>query len=173
MTAKAEETRERIVDAALQLFREKGFDETTMRDIAAEAGVATGAAYYYFRAKEELVMAFYMRTADEARTVMPGLLARSTDLRKRLHAAIALKLSQFSQHRRLLIALVLRSDQKPNDLVSAMEIFSHKIGVVLLVLGVMHFINLKIFSTMRHRAQRMVAPPPIEPTERTTVAANR
>src|SRR2546423_2383885 len=69
------------------------------------------------------------------------------------------------------IALVLRSDQKPNDLVSAMEIFSHKIGVVLLVLGVMHFINLKIFSTMRHRAQRMVAPPPIEPTERTTVAA--
>src|SRR5256714_13903985 len=56
------------------------------------------------------------------------------------------------------IALVLRSDQKPGDLVSAMEIFSHKIGVVLLVLGVMHFINLKIFSTMRHRAQRMVAP---------------
>jgi AcrR family transcriptional regulator len=106
VTAKAEETRERIVDAALRLFREKGFDETTMRDIAAEAGVATGAAYYYFRAKEELVMAFYMRTADEARTLMPGLLARSTDLRKRLHAAIALKLSQFSQHRRLLIALV-------------------------------------------------------------------
>src|SRR5438105_13928638 len=71
------------------------------------------------------------------------------------------------------IALVLRSDQRPNDLVSAMEIFSHKIGVVLLVLGVMHFINLKIFSAMRQRAQRFVAPPPIEPTERTTVAADR
>src|SRR5256714_13828498 len=52
------------------------------------------------------------------------------------------------------IALVLRADQKPHDLVEAIEIFSHKIGVVLLVLGVMHFINLKIFSSMRRRAQK-------------------
>ncbi len=106
VTAKAEEKRERIVDAALQLFREQGFDETTMRDIAAAAGVATGAAYYYFRSKEELVMAFYVQTAEEARTLMPALIARSTDLRKRLRAVIDLKLSQFAEHRRLLIALV-------------------------------------------------------------------
>jgi AcrR family transcriptional regulator len=106
VTAKAEETRERIVDAALQLFREQGFDETTMRDIAKEAHVATGAAYYYFRSKEELVMAFYARTAQEAQTLMPAVLSRSTDLRKRLHGAIDLKLSQFAEHRRLLIALL-------------------------------------------------------------------
>ena len=54
-TAKAEETRNRILDAALRLFRERGFAQTTMRDVATEAGVATGAAYYYFRSKEELV----------------------------------------------------------------------------------------------------------------------
>lgn len=70
------------------------------------------------------------------------------------------------------IALVLRSDQKPQNLVEAMEIFSHKIGVVLLVLGVMHFLNVKIFSAMRHRAHKVVPPPPVEPTERTAVAAN-
>jgi len=70
------------------------------------------------------------------------------------------------------IALVLRSDQKPNNLMEAMEIFSHKIGVVLLVLGVMHFINIKIFSAMRQRAQKAVPPPPVEPTERTAVAVN-
>jgi AcrR family transcriptional regulator len=104
--AKAEETRERILDAALQLFREQGFDETTMRDISKAAGVATGAAYYYFRSKEELVMAFYVRTAEEARTLTPELIARTTDLRKRLHAVIDLKLSQFAKHRRLLIALL-------------------------------------------------------------------
>ena len=45
-TTKAEETRDRILDAALRLFRERGFAETTMRDVAAAAGVATGAAYY-------------------------------------------------------------------------------------------------------------------------------
>ena len=105
-TAKAEETRERIVDASLELFREKGFDETTMRDIAASAGVATGAAYYYFRSKEELVMAFYARTAEEARVLVPQVLDQSKELRKRLRALIDLKLSQFAQHRRLLIGLV-------------------------------------------------------------------
>ena len=105
-TPKAEETRERIVDAALTLFREKGFDETTMRDIAADAGVATGAAYYYFRSKEDLVMAFYARTAEEARTLLPPTLARSKDLRKRLRAVIDMKFAQFEEHRRLLVGIV-------------------------------------------------------------------
>jgi hypothetical protein len=68
------------------------------------------------------------------------------------------------------IALVLRADQKPGDVVEAMEIFSHKIGIVLLVLGIMHFINIKIFSSMRHRALGVVAPPPVTPAERTVVA---
>src|SRR5436305_14471557 len=98
-TPKAEETRERILDAALQLFRERGFDQTTMRDIAAEADVATGAAYYYFRSKEELVMAFYVRTVEEARTLLPTAMARSNDLRKRLRAIIVLELAQFGEPR--------------------------------------------------------------------------
>ena len=105
-TAKAEETRERILDTALRLFRERGFDETTMRDIATEAGVATGAAYYYFRSKEELVMAFYVRTADEAREALPAAIARSNDLGKRIRAIIGMKLDQFGEHRRLMVALV-------------------------------------------------------------------
>ncbi len=105
-TAKAEETRERIVDAALTLFRDQGFDETTMRDVASAAGVATGGAYYYFRSKEELVMAFYARTAVEARTLLSAAIERSSDLRKRLRTVIDLKFEQFAEHRRLLIAIV-------------------------------------------------------------------
>ena len=105
-TLKAEETRERILDSALELFRERGFDETTMRDIAADAGVATGAAYYYFRSKEDLVMAFYIRTADEARAMWPEVIDRSRDLRKRIRAILDLKFEQFAKHRRLLVALV-------------------------------------------------------------------
>jgi len=105
-TTKAEETRERILDTALRLFREKGFDETTMRDIASEAGVATGAAYYYFHSKEDLVMGFYRRTAEEAREILPGAIAESRDLRKRLRAIIDTKFEQFADHRRLMIGLV-------------------------------------------------------------------
>jgi len=105
-TPKAEETRERILDAALALFQERGFDDTTMRDIAEKGDVATGAAYYYFRSKEDLVMAFYARAADEARDVVPELIGRSRDLKKRLRAVIDQKFEQFAEHRKLLIALV-------------------------------------------------------------------
>ena len=54
-TARAEDTRKRIYEAALELFRENGFEQTTMRDIAQKAGVALGAAYYYFASKEAIV----------------------------------------------------------------------------------------------------------------------
>jgi AcrR family transcriptional regulator len=103
--AKAQQTRQRILDAALNLFRENGFDRTTMRDIASAAGVANGAAYYYFRSKEELVMAFYLRTADESRVVLPAMLAKTRDLRKRLHIVIEQKLEQFVDHRAFIGAL--------------------------------------------------------------------
>jgi AcrR family transcriptional regulator len=104
-TAKAEETRERILNAALTLFREKGFDETTMRDVAAAAEMATGAAYYYFRSKEELVMALYVRTGEEKREFLPAAIERSSDLKKRLRAIIDATFQQFADHRRLFRAL--------------------------------------------------------------------
>ena len=105
-TPKAEETRSRILDAALRLFRERGFEETTMRDVAAEAEVATGAAYYYYRSKEDLVMAFYLRTDEEARDAFAEAVSSTKDLRKRLRGIIDAKFAQFAEHRTLLRALL-------------------------------------------------------------------
>jgi AcrR family transcriptional regulator len=113
-TTKAEETRQRIYEAALRLFREGGFNETTMRDIANEAAVATGASYYYFRSKNDLVMEFYLRTADEMDEELPRILASTRDLKKRLLAIHRFKLQQFTEHRRLLSAL-FRTGVDPAD----------------------------------------------------------
>jgi AcrR family transcriptional regulator len=57
--AKSEETRSLIVTTAMRLFTENGYDRTTMRSIAAEAGVSVGNAYYYFSSKEQLIQGFY------------------------------------------------------------------------------------------------------------------
>lgn len=105
-TGKAEETRNRILDAALRLFRERGFEQTTMRDVAAAAGVATGAAYYYYRSKEDLVMAFYLRTDEEGRAAFEQVLASTKDLKKRIRGFIDVKFAQFAEHRGLLSALL-------------------------------------------------------------------
>ena len=85
---KAQRTSAAIVDAALTLFRERGYQGTTMREVAAAAGVSTGNAYYYFRSKEELVQGFYDHLADEhARACAPEL-ARITHFGERLHAVL-------------------------------------------------------------------------------------
>ena len=113
-TAKAEETRNRILDTALELFRERGFNVTTMRDVAAEAGVATGAAYYYFRSKEELVMAFYLRTSEEAAPRFEEAFASTKDFKKRIRAMIDIKFDQFREQRELMTAL-LKAGVDPRD----------------------------------------------------------
>ncbi|MBV8516301.1 MAG: TetR family transcriptional regulator [Acidobacteria bacterium] len=113
-TAKAEETRGRILDGALRLFREHGFAETTMRDVASEAGVATGAAYYYYRSKEDLVMAFYLRSDKEAGEAFAKAIASSKDIKKRIRGIIDAKFAQFAEHRSLLTAL-LKAGVDPRD----------------------------------------------------------
>jgi len=52
-----DQTKERIVDAAYRTLVKRGYHETGMKDIAAEAGVAPGLAHYYFETKEDLLVA--------------------------------------------------------------------------------------------------------------------
>jgi AcrR family transcriptional regulator len=81
LTPKAQKTRETILAAALDLFARKGYQATTLRDIAAEAGVSLGLTYRYFAAKEELIIALYDRCADDLvrwakEELPPGTLAK-------------------------------------------------------------------------------------------------
>jgi len=107
---KSEETRGRILEAALSVFRARGFEKATMREIAAEAGVAVGAAYYYFDSKEALVMAFYERSQREMQAEIVAALDHAKTLDARLRAIISRKFSYFAPNRRLLSALTAHTD---------------------------------------------------------------
>ena len=61
------------------------------------------------------------------------------------------------------VSLALKYGDKPGDTVKAIEFFSTKIGIVLLVLGAMHFFNMVVFTRMRRRAMLRHEPPPVEP----------
>ena len=67
------------------------------------------------------------------------------------------------------VLLALKSALKPTDLLTAIEFVSGKIGRVLLVLGVMHFGNMYVFSRLRRRGRTDDGPPPVEPQERIEV----
>ncbi|MFF3845099.1 TetR family transcriptional regulator [Streptomyces sp. NPDC002328] len=82
--SKSEQTRALILETAMRLFQERGYDKTTMRAIAQEAGVSVGNAYYYFAGKEHLIQGFYDRLAAEHREAIRGVLERETSLEARL-----------------------------------------------------------------------------------------
>src|SRR5271156_4168706 len=98
-TAKAEITERRILDAALELFRSRGFEEATMRDIAAAADVATGAAYYYYPSKESIVLAFYQKACNEMQPRIEEARAAPKNCEARRRALIKSKLDYFAPYR--------------------------------------------------------------------------
>jgi len=111
-TAKSEETGLKILNAALDLFRRDGFDNATMRDIAAAAGVATGAAYYYYPSKDAIVMDFYRRSCAEMQPRIAAALQGISRLEPRLRELIRVKLTHFASNRGVLRAL-LRNGADP------------------------------------------------------------
>jgi AcrR family transcriptional regulator len=100
-----EKTKEVILQTALELFRDRGFEVTTMRDIAKAAKVATGAAYYYFPSKEAIVAAYYDQVqrlhAEKAREELKG----KAELRERLGAVMHSKLEILKDDRMFMGAL--------------------------------------------------------------------
>ena len=87
-TPRAEQTRAAITEAALKLFRENGYEATTMRAIAQEAGVSTGNAYYYFGSKEELVQQFYAHTHADHVAASRTILAAESEFAARLRGTL-------------------------------------------------------------------------------------
>lgn len=88
VSPKGERTRALILETAMRLFEERGYDKTTMRAIAQEAGVSVGNAYHYFASKEHLIQGFYnmvtTRHSEVARAGMEG----KTKFADRLDAAV-------------------------------------------------------------------------------------
>ena len=105
-TTKAQATREHLLETALRLFLETGFDSATMRDIGKAAGLALGAAYYYFPSKEAIVMAYYDSVQEQHLEQVKSGLANTTTLRERLGLVFHSKLEILREHRALLGTLL-------------------------------------------------------------------
>ena len=119
---KSEATREKILEAALRLFRRRGFEKTTMRDVAKAAGLAVGAAYYYFPSKDALVLAYYDRTQLAHTTLAREGMKRADDVGGRLRAVLHTKIDTIERDRKLLSALF----RSIGDPASELSIFGGK-----------------------------------------------
>ena len=123
---KSLETRFQILQTALGLFRQRGLDDTTMRDIAAAADLSLGAAYYYFPSKEAIIQAYYDEVqADHYRRVSAALAEGRLSLLERLRVAFHTKLDILQGDRKLLSAL-FRFAGQPEHPLSALGVGTHQ-----------------------------------------------
>ena len=106
-TAKSEQTRTLIFETAKRLFREQGFDATTLRRIAEEADVAVGLSYRYFPQKEDLALALYLQLAADLDTATRRM--KPQGLADGFAAALGKKLRLLAPHRDALAALFAAS----------------------------------------------------------------
>jgi AcrR family transcriptional regulator len=123
---KGERTRAQILSTALRLFRDQGFEATSMRAIAEEAGVSVGNAYHYFESKEHLVQAFYALTHAEHLAACEPLLEREKDLAARLRIVLETKIDTAEPYHHL-SGLLFRTAADPK---SPLNPFSAESSVV-------------------------------------------
>tara|TARA_Y100000768_G_scaffold388890_1_gene388372 strand:- start:2772 stop:3437 length:666 start_codon:yes stop_codon:yes gene_type:complete len=102
---KSEITKEILFETASKMIAELGFEKATMRAIAKEAGVASGAAYYYFKSKEEFVYEYYKRSHEEHIKELGDFLNKEKSLEKRIHRVVTLKMQLAQPYKKMARAL--------------------------------------------------------------------
>ena len=120
ITAKAQTTRAHLLATALMIFRDRGLDAATMRELASAAGASLGSAYYYFPSKEAIIQAYYDDVqAEHTRRMTAALAEKRLDLNSRLRSAFHSKLDILQGDRKLLSAL-FRYTGEPHHPLSAL-----------------------------------------------------
>lgn len=87
-TAKAEQTKQNILETAMRLFLKEGYDRATMREIAKRAGLSPGATYYYFPSKEHIIHHYYEEGYREHLGAAHAVLEQEKSLEKRIAGVI-------------------------------------------------------------------------------------
>ncbi|MCA9592327.1 MAG: TetR/AcrR family transcriptional regulator [Myxococcales bacterium] len=117
---KAASTKERIEREALKLFRKRGFDRTTLRDIAKAAGTSLGSTYYYFPSKEALVLGYFEQQMVEHERLAQEAFRASSDLGERVRAAFSIRLDLMRKDRKFFGGLF----RSVGDVESPVSVFS-------------------------------------------------
>lgn len=79
--AQSQQTQRKILNAALALMREQGFEKVSIRDICKAAGITTGAFYHHFPSKESLLESGFAPMDDYMRAALAGHEADAPDVR--------------------------------------------------------------------------------------------
>ncbi|WP_292462814.1 TetR/AcrR family transcriptional regulator [Methanolobus sp.] len=120
---KKQETRDRIFEISGRLFREKGFENTTVDEITQEAGIAKGTFFNYFPTKESLLLYFRERKEELVFNILGSQIATNAPAKDKIKNFLVLLAENyekdkvllrmlFFEHRRLVMASGQHPDRK-------------------------------------------------------------
>src|ERR1051326_6737716 len=126
---KKEQTKEKILAAALELFRAKGLDRTTTKEISKRAGIAEGTLFNYFKTKEDLALYFFHKETDDLiKWFNAEKRMRKARLPERLFAIIHRQLEYIAPYEDFIGAVFFRSLQ-PNSKLSPLSFESQELRI--------------------------------------------
>jgi AcrR family transcriptional regulator len=79
--------RDQVAQAAVELFAEKGYANTSVQEVVERAGVTKGAMYHYYRSKDDLLFGIYERMLTLQREHLDEIIARGLPTDETLRAA--------------------------------------------------------------------------------------
>jgi AcrR family transcriptional regulator len=88
----AQSARGKLLQTAAHLFRSKGFDRTTVRDLASEVGIQSGSIFHHFKSKDEILRSVMEETIIYNTALMRAALDEASNLRERVLALIRCEL---------------------------------------------------------------------------------
>ncbi|MFT5781035.1 MAG: AcrR family transcriptional regulator [Pseudomonas sp.] len=88
----AQSARGKLLQTAAHLFRSKGFDRTTVRDLASEVGIQSGSIFHHFKSKDEILRSVMEETIIYNTALMRAALDEARNLRERVLALIRCEL---------------------------------------------------------------------------------
>lgn len=88
--------RGRLLREAAGLFRDKGYERTTVRDLAAAVGIQSGSLFHHFRTKEEILKAVMVETIRLNTAVMQASMNAAGSSREKLRALISAELESIN-----------------------------------------------------------------------------
>jgi AcrR family transcriptional regulator len=104
-TLRKKPNKEKIMEAALQVFAEKGFQETTISEISKKAGVADATIYEYFEGKEDLLFSISETITQRANDLTNEILPFTRDPESKVPSEVWGQVSTFNKVRFWMIFL--------------------------------------------------------------------
>lgn len=115
---------QRILDAAISVFAEQGFFQSTIAQIAKEAGVADGTIYLYFKNKDDILVQFYEYKTRQIFDRFREAVSKPATAEEKLRCLIRVHLQEFQKDRNMAIVYQAETHQnRPlgNELIKEMS----------------------------------------------------